>query len=134
MEAEAIMLDDRQKAALKRWYERSEVLDEARQCIAKEYWTDLEEHIQMRSLFPLLRIEDLPDSLKTDEGEALLPSLNPRDNQDAWEDAIGVGWSVVEAELGVSHDDVHRAIAAQQKDDWASFMASVEKRKKEREG
>lgn len=128
------MLDDRQKAALKRWYERSEVLDEARQCITKENWTDLEEHIQMRSLFPLLRLDELPDYLKTDAGEALLPSLNPRDNQEAWEDAVEVGWSVVEAELGVTHDDVHRAIATQQKNDWASFMESVERRKREREG
>jgi hypothetical protein len=86
----------------------------------------------MRSLFPLVRTAELPDYLKNDEGEAVLPSLNPRDSQDAWEDAVAVGWAVVEAELGITHDDVHRAIAAQQKDDWASFMKSVEERKKER--
>jgi len=126
------MLNDEQKTALRRWYERSEVLDEARQCVRKENWTDLEEHIQMRSLFPLVRTTELPDYLKNEKGEALLPSLNPRNNQEAWEDAVAVGWSVVQSELGLSHEDVHRAIATQQKSDWESFMNSVEKRKQER--
>ena len=34
--------------------------------------------------------------------------------------------AVIEAELGVSHDDVHREIGKQQKDSWDDFMKSVE--------
>jgi len=126
------MLDDRQKDALREWYRRSEVLDEARRCVKNQYWEDLEEHIQMRSLLPLVRTSELPDYLRNEKGEALLPSVNPRDNKDAWEDAVGVGWEVVESELGLSHDDVHRAIAEQQKESWDTFMKSVEERKKQR--
>jgi hypothetical protein len=70
--------------------------------------------------------------LKKDDGEALLPNLNPRNNQEAWDDAIEVGWSVVEAELGVSRDQVHAEIGEQQKDSWDDFMKSIEQRKKER--
>ena len=125
-------LDDTQKDALRRWYRRSEVLDEARRCIDRDYWEDLEEHIQMRSLMPLVRTADLPDYLKKENGEALLPSLNPRNDQEAWEDAVAIGWEVVEAELGISHDDVHGKIGRQQKDDWDAFMKSVEERKKQR--
>jgi len=126
------MLDDMQKEALRRWYRRSEVLDQARKRIQSEYWEDLEELIQMRCLIPLGRVSELPDYLKTDEGEALLPSLDPRANQDTWEDAIGVGWEVVESELGVSHDQVHEKIGKQQQANWDAFMKSVEQRKKER--
>jgi hypothetical protein len=128
------MLDDKQKEALRRWYSRPEVLDQAKERIEKKYWEDLEELIHMRCLIPLGRTADLPDYLKTGEGEPLLPNLNPRNNQDAWEDAIEVGWAVIEAELGVSHDDVHREIGKQQKDSWDDFMKSVEQRKKERGG
>jgi hypothetical protein len=127
------MLDDRQKDALRRWYRRPEVLDEAREQIRREYWEDLEEFLQMRCLIPLARTADLPDYLKNEDGTALLPSLNPRNSQEAWEDATAVAWEVVEAELGVSHDDVHRAIGKQQKADWAGFMKSVEERKRARE-
>jgi hypothetical protein len=126
------MLDDKQKDALRRWYREPKILDEARKRIEDEYWEDLEELVQMRSLIPLVRTQDLPDYLKTGDGQALLPSLDPRGNLEAWQDAIEVGWEVVEAELGVSHDAVHTAIGSQQKDDWAAFMESVEKRKRER--
>ena len=128
------MLDDKQKDALKRWYSRPEVLDQARDRIEKKYWEDLEELLHMRALMPLGRTADLPDYLKTAEGEALLPNLNPRNNQEAWDDAIAVGWNVIEAELGVSRNEVHAAIGNQQKDSWDDFMKSIEKRKKERGG
>jgi hypothetical protein len=126
------MLDVKQKDALRRWYRRPEILDEARKRIEDKYWEDLEEVIHMRSLMPLVRTKDLPDYLKTDEGEPLLPSLDPRGNLEDWQDAIEIGWEVIEAELGVSHDDVHTAIGKQQKSNWADFMDSVEKRKRER--
>ena len=39
---------------------------------------------------------------------------------------------VVASELGVTHDEVHKAIAGQQKESWDDFMKSVERRKRER--
>lgn len=126
------MLDDKQKDALGRWYRRPEILDQARERIETEAWEDLEELIHMRSLIPLGRTQDLPEYLKTAGGEALLPSVDPRANLEGWQDAIEVGWAVIESELGVSHDAVHAAIAKQQKDGWDDFMKSVEQRKKER--
>jgi hypothetical protein len=126
------MFDDRQREGLRRWYRRSEVLDEARKKIRDENWEGLEELIQMRSLVPLGRTAELPDYLKTGKGEALLPTIDPRVDQDTWEAAVEVGWQVVESELGVSRDRVHEAIGKQQKDDWDAFLASVEQRKRER--
>jgi hypothetical protein len=127
------MLDDKQKDALRQWYRQPKILDEARKRIENKYWEDLEELLHMRCLVPLGRTQELPDYLKTDDGKPLLPSLNPRDNQEAWQDAIEVGWEVVASELGVSHDDVHRAIAEQQNTSWDDFMKSVERRKRERD-
>ena len=127
------MLDDKQKDALRRWYRQPGILEQARKRIENEYWEDLEELVHMRSLIPLGRTRDLPDYLKTDEDQALLPSVDPRSNQEAWQDAIEVGWEVIEAELGVSHDAVHAAISKQQKSNWEDFMDSIEKRKRERE-
>jgi hypothetical protein len=86
----------------------------------------------MRSLMPLVRTQELPDYLTKDDGEALLPSLDPRSNLEGWQDAIEVGWEVVEAELGVSRDQVHAAIGRQQRENWDDFMQSIEKRKRER--
>jgi hypothetical protein len=128
------MLNDKQKDALRSWYKRPEVLDEVRTRIERKHWEDLEELLHMRCLVPLGRMQELPDYLKTDEGEALLPSLDPRSNLEAWQDAIEVGWEVVESELGVSRDAVHEAIGKQQKDDWEEFLRSIEQRKKERGG
>ena len=126
------MLNDRQKDALRSWYRRPEILDQARARIKNEYWEDLEELLQMRCLIPLGRTQELPDYLKTDDGQALLPSVDPRSNLEAWQDAIEVGWEVVESELGVSRDAVHEAIGKQQKASWEEFLNSVEQRKKER--
>ena len=97
-----------------------------------KYWEDLEELLHMRCLIPLGRTADLPDYLKKEDGEALLPKLDPRSNQEAWEAAVEVGWEVVESELGISRDEVHRLIGNQQRETWDDFMKSVEQRKKER--
>ena len=126
------MLDDKQKDALRRWYRQPKILDEARKRIEDKYWEDLEEFLHMRSLMPLGRTKELPDYLKADDGQPLLPSVDPRSNLEAWQDAIEVGWEVVEADLGVSRDEVHAAIGDQQKDNWADFMKSVEERKRDR--
>ena len=128
------MLNDEQKNALRTWYRRPEILDQARTRIKNKYWEDLEELLQMRCLIPLGRTQELPNYLMTDDGQALLPSVDPRSNLEAWQDAIEVGWEVVESELGVSRDAVHEAIGKQQKESWEEFLNSVERRKKERGG
>ncbi len=125
------MLTAKQRDALGRWYRRPEVVNEARERIAQKDWPDLEELIQKRSLIPLGR-GGLPEYLLDDEGKAVLPSLNPAVNLEAWRSAIEVGWEMVESEFAISQDDVHGAIAKLQHRDWNSFMESVESRKRER--
>jgi hypothetical protein len=128
------MLDDRQKEALRRWYARPEIIDEARDLSAGERWEDLEEHVQMASLMPLSRVDQLPDYLLGEDGKPLLPNnASPMNDVGEWQDAIEVGWEVVEREIGVSQEHVHRSIAQRQGDDWAAFMKDIERRRRERE-
>jgi len=127
------MLNDRERDALRRWYGRDEVLTEVRMLVDRSRWEDLEELLHMRALFPLSRHSELPDYLLADEGGPLFPTnLNPGQDADKWQDAIEVAWEVVEGEVGLSHDDVHRRIAEQQETDWARFMKSVEERDRAR--
>ena len=126
-------MNDEQKEALRQWYRRPKVLDEARKLIKNKYWEDLEEHLHMRSLVPLGRTQELPDYLKKDDGSPLLPSVHPGTNLEAWQDAIEVGWEVVNSELGITRDEVHSLIGKQQVDSWDDFMKRFEERKRERE-
>ncbi len=127
------MLNDVQKEALRKWYRRPEVMDEARRLIERESWEDLEELIHMYTLMPLRRPSELPDYLKNEKGEALIPSnCSPLNSQEDWQDAIEVGWSVVEAELGVNQGRVNREIKGNEDRTWEAFIQSVEQRKKER--
>ena len=127
------MLDDRQKDALRRWYSRPEIIDEARSLSRQERWEDLEEHVQMTALMPLSRIEQLPDYLLGEDGKPLLPNnASPMSDVEEWQDAIEVGWEVMERELGVSQEHLHRSIAQRQGDGWDAFLKDVERRKQER--
>ena len=126
-------LDDRQKEALRRWYSRPEILDDARELSREERWEDLEEHVQMVALMALSRRDQLPDYLLGEDGKPLLPNgANPMRDVEEWRDAIEVGWEVMERELGVSQAHLHRSIAKQQSDDWAAFLKDAERRKQER--
>lgn len=126
------MLNDRQKEALRRWYSRAEIIDEARELSRQERWEDLEEHVQMTSLMSLGRIEELPDYLLGEDGKPLLPNnASPMRDVVEWQDAIEVGWEVMERKLGVSQEHVHRSIAQRQGDDWDAFVKKVEKRKQQ---
>lgn len=126
------MLSDKQKAGLRQWYRRPDVLNEARRLIEAKEYESLEEHIQMRALFPLSHHSDLPDYMKDDEGKPLLShNAHPRDDVEEWRDVIEVGWEVVEAELGRSRDDLHLAIKGQQERSWETFLQSVDQRKRE---
>ena len=127
------MLNDTQKDALRRWYARPEVTEKARELAREELWEDLEEHVQMASLMPLSRTDQLPDYLLGEDGKPLLPNnASPMNDVEEWQDAIEVGWEVMERELGVSQEHVHRSIARRQGDAWDSFMKDAERRKAER--
>jgi hypothetical protein len=126
-------MTDREKEALRRWYRRDDILTESKRLIDAELWEELEEHLHMRCLFEVSRHTTLPDYMKADDGSPLFPSnLNPGNDLELWRDAIEVGWEVVEAEFGLTHDEVHRRIAAEQKEDWDRFMKSAEERRKQR--
>jgi len=127
------MLDDRQKDALRRWYARPEIIDEARRLHQEGRWEELEEHVNMLSLMPLSKIDQLPDYLTKENGEPLIPSnLNPHKEIEEWRDAVEIGWEVMDREIGVSQALMHKNIARQQDVSWDQFMESVERRKKER--
>ena len=127
------MLDDKQKDAIRRWYARPEIVEKARALHREGRWEDLEEHVNMLSLMPLSKIDQLPDYLKQEDGKPLIPSnLNPHKDIEAWRDAVEVGWEVMDREIGVSQALLHQNIAQRQGDDWDEFMKSVEARKKKR--
>jgi len=128
------MLTKEEHAALTLWYSQDPVLDKARQFADSGALEDLEEYVHKTVLWPLGRHENLPDFMLDDEGKPLFPTnLDPRADQEKWQDAIEVGWEVMASSAGISHDDVHREIAQEQKDEWALFMKSVEERKKKAE-
>jgi hypothetical protein len=127
------MLDDEQKDALRRWYSRPEVIDKARDLQQQGRWEDLEEHINMISLMPLSKTDQLPDYLLKDNGEPLIPNnVNPHKDIEEWRDAIEVGWEIMNREIGVSQTRLHQNISRQQSNGWDEFLQSVERRKKER--
>jgi hypothetical protein len=127
------MLDDNQKDAVRRWYSRPEIVDKARALHREDRWEELEEHVNMASLMPLSNIDQLPDYLKQEDGKPLIASnLNPTKDVEDWQDAVEIGWEVMEREIGVSQALLHQNIARRQDSDWDEFMKSVERRKKER--
>jgi hypothetical protein len=127
------MLDDKQKDAIRRWYARPEIVDRARALHRDDRWEELEEHVNMASLMPLSNHAQLPDYLKQEDGKPLIPSnLNPTKEVEEWQDAVEVGWEVMEREIGVSQAVLHQHIAQRQRGDWDDFLQSVERRKKER--
>lgn len=127
------MLSDEERAALKQWYAQEHIMEEAQRHLDRAEYEDLEELLHMRCLFPLSRHSELPDYMRDADGKPLFPkNLNPRQDEQRWQDAIEVGWEVVKVKLGVEHDDVHALIAEQQQQNWDAFMESVERRKRER--
>jgi hypothetical protein len=127
------MLDDNQKDAVRRWYSRPEIVDKARALHREDRWEELEEHVNMASLMPLSNIDQLPDYLKQEDGKPLIASnLNPTKDVEDWQDAVEIGWEVMEREIGVSQALLHQNIARRQDSDWDEFTKSVKRRKKER--
>ena len=127
------MLDDKQKDAIRRWYARPEIVEKARALHREGRWEDLEEHVNMLSLMPLSKIDQLPDYLKQADGEPLIPSnLNPKEDIEEWRDAVELGWEVMNREIGVSQALLNQRIAERQNENWDEFMKSIERRKQER--
>ena len=128
------MLTERENDAPVRWYSQPKILDEAKRLIGAKAWEQLEEHLHMRCLFALARHSELPDFMRDDDGGPLFPTnLNPGNDLEKWQDAIEVAWEVVEKQLDLTHDEVHRRIAAEQKCDWETFLKSAEERRKEKD-
>lgn len=127
------MLTPTQHAALARWYGQEQIVAEARRLFAEGAYDELENYLHRTALLPLGRLDDLPGYLQDDDGGPLFPtSFNPMADEEVWQNGIEVGWEVMAAKAGFTHDDVHRAIAAAQDDEFQVFLASVEQRKKER--
>lgn len=128
-------MNEKQKAALKAWYSRDALLGQFKKLIEKEEWEELEEHLQMRCLFNLSRHFELPDYMLDEEGKPLFPTnLNPKKDLEVWRDGIEVGWQVIEEQFGLKQEHMHRAIAKEQQDDWAEFMARYEAKKAQERG
>ncbi|NOZ86641.1 MAG: hypothetical protein GXP49_10295 [Deltaproteobacteria bacterium] len=127
------MLTKKEATALYQWYSRKEIIDKIGYLVKHEDLEELEEYIHMTCLFPLSRHSELPEFMKAGNGEPLFPNnLNPKKDLENWQDAIEIGWQVVEEHFGLTHDEAHRKIARLQKQDWDAFLDSVEKRKQER--
>jgi hypothetical protein len=127
------MLSDQERRALEQWYSREEVLATVRRLNAEQSDEDLEEYLHRVCLLPLSRHSELPDFMRDHDGQPLFPSdLNPTVDLDKWQDAIEVGWEVIERTTGISHDDIHKRTAERQHKDWQAFLESVERRKRER--
>ena len=127
------MLTKEEHQALTRWYSQDHVIDKAREFADRGDLEDLEEYVHKTALWPLGRHENLPDFMLDAEGKPVFPTnLDPRADEDKWQDAIEVGWEVMAAKAGVSHDDVHRAIAQDQEGEWERFMKSVQEREKKK--
>ena len=124
------MLNQAEREALTRWYSENRVLEEAHLLFQQGEYEGLEAFLHRTCLLPLGQHDLLPAYMCDDDGKPLFPqNLNPMADEEKWQDAIEVGWTVMEKKLGMSHDDVHRAIAANQDKEWEVFMKSVEQRK-----
>ena len=128
--------DETRRNALKRWFEREEVLEPVRRWHEEGKWFELEEHVRQGALMPLTIRDGLPDWLFDEEGKPLLGAadLHPGTNREGWAEAVDIGWAVVEQRLGILRDDVVGRIEKIQEDDWERFLESVEERKRQRGG
>lgn len=127
------MLTDAEREALTWWYSQDEVLQQARDLARKKAHEELEEYLHRSVLLPLSNREALPDAMRDEDGAPIFPThLDPRADEAKWQDAIELGWDVVQKELSISRDDIHRSIATEQEKDWEAFMESIERRKRER--
>ncbi len=123
------LLNDIQKKALETWYARDEVLAEVRRLRDAGRWEEIEEYVHMGALLPLGQRDTLPDYMLNEKKETLFPdNLSPVGNEEGWQDAIDIGWAVIEKTLGLSHDEVHIRIRDIQHEDWDKFLRRDKKK------
>lgn len=127
------MLDERQRDALRQWYRRDAIREEAQRLVRNEDWESLEEFIQMRALFPLSRHDELPPYLRSESGPLIPSNCNPGTDVEVWRDAVEIGWEVVEETLGISRDEIHIRIKTWQERSWETFLRSVDDRMQRRD-
>jgi hypothetical protein len=127
-------LEEKQREALTRWYDREEILNPIRTWHENGKIFELEQYVRQDALMPLTFRDQLPDWMRNEKGEPLLgvSDLHPGTNREGWAEAVEIGWSVIEKRLGILRGDVEAAIEKVQEDDWQRFMKSVEERKKAR--
>jgi hypothetical protein len=124
-------LNDEQQMALTLWYGQPQILDKALSYLDDGDWSGMEEYLHRDALTPISRIDQLPEFMRDANGTPFFPTgINPVTNLEAWQDAIEIGWKVMEKERGISHDRVHKEIAKIEKEDWDSFVRRAEQRKK----
>ena len=124
-------LSDRQEMALRQWYSQPQVLDKALAYLDDGNWSGMEEYLHRDALMPIARIDELPEFMLDEKGTPFFPTgIDPSANLEVWQDAIEVGWEVMERERGISHDRVHQEIAKIEQDDWDSFIRRAEEREK----
>ena len=124
-------LSDRQEMALRQWYSQPQVLDKALAYLDDGNWSGMEEYLHRDALMPIARIDELPEFMLDEKGTPFFPTgIDPSANLEVWQDAIEVGWEVMERERGIGHDRVHQEIAKLEQDDWDSFIRRAEERKK----
>jgi len=124
-------LSDRQRKALRQWYSQPQVLGKAVAYLDDNDWSGMEEYLHRDALIPIARIDQLPEFMHDENGAPFFPSgIDPVGNLEIWQDAIEVGWEVMETERGISHDRVHKEIAKIERDDWDRFIRRAEERGK----
>ena len=124
-------LSDRQEMALRQWYSQPQVLDKALAFLDDGNWSGMEEYLHRDALMQIARIDELPKFMLDENGTPFFPTgIDPSANLQLWQDAIEVGWEVMERERGIGHDRVHQEIAKIEQDDWDSFIRRAEERKK----
>jgi hypothetical protein len=117
--------------ALRQWYSQPQVLDKAVAFLDEGDWSGMEEYLHRDALIPIARIDQLPEFMHDENGTPFFPSgIDPVGNLEIWQDAIEVGWEVMETERGISHDRVHKEIAKIEQDDWDRFIRRAEERGK----
>jgi hypothetical protein len=123
------LLDEKQKKAIETWYARDEIIAEVRRLRDAGLWEEVEEYVHMGALLPLGKRESLPDYMFDEKKKPLFPdNLSPVGNEEGWQDAIDIGWTVIEKTLGLSHDEVHVRIRDIQDADWDKFLRRDKKK------
>ena len=108
------MMNDTEKEALRRWYSQDWIIAAVNKAKEHEDWDALEANVQKHALLPLSKHGELPDFMRDEDGKPLFPtSLSPLYDAEGWQDAIEIGWAVIEEKTGISMDHVQSKLRDQ---------------------